>query len=383
MSKIDYLLELINNKTSLKNITGDNKKAYKYIISGIFINILNGQDHEYFQRDLYVKAEYILSSSKAGAKITKEGLYQISSGVKESMKQNFILDVENPETTTKIISFLREKLREIKNGKTLFQAVEIYELVDIGAFMRRKGTPYLHKHHWLDFSFENGLTHTTPVFILMGDLKIHWNNYIDLINKYREYQKNLLPKISQQDFDKIVEIREIRHSYSGIYRTLIFTAVTFVEAYLLEVFINIKRVYPEEQEKHKALLNETTITDKEIINNVIYKIFPDIKLQVNKYFEIYKEILNYRDRYVHASIIKEEHTNISKLQYLLDYDADTVKKYLVSCINLVKGIDDFLPKEIQSLYWWDRVEFPNFITDTKISLLSTVIERKKLSDYGL
>jgi hypothetical protein len=383
MDKIDYLLELINNKTSLKNITGDNKKTYKYIITGIFINIINGKDHEYFQKDLYSKAEYLLRGSKRGGKITGEGLYIFTKEVKKSMKENFFLDIDNPESTTKIISFFRQKLNELKKGKTLFQVVEISEILDIESFMRRKGTPYIHKHQWLDFSIENGLIHTTPVLILLGDLKIHWNNFIELTSQYIDLNNKLVPRISQQEFDSIHEIREIRHSYSGLYRTMIFTAVTFVEAYLFEVFVNIKEVYPEHKEKHKALLNDTTITDKEIIKNVIYKIFPQIKSKVNKHFETYKEILNYRDRYVHASIIKEDHSNISKLQYLLDYDAFTVRKYLTACINLVKGIDDSLPEAIQSLYWWDRLETPDFISNEKISLLSTIIKRKKLADYGI
>lgn len=383
MKKVEYLLELINNKTSLKQITGDNKKTYKYLITGIFINIINGNDHEYFQKDIYSKAEYLLQESKKGGKITSEGLYLFTKEVKKSMRENFFLDIDNPETTTKVISFFRQKLNELKKGKTLFQVVEISEILDIESFMGRRGTPYIHKHQWLDFSLENGLIHTTPVFILLGDLKIHWNNFIDLTSQYKDLQKKLVPRISQQEFDAIHEIREIRHSYSGLYRTMIFTAVTFVEAYLFEVFVNIKEVYPELKEVHKALINETTITDEEIIKNVIYKIYPQIKPKVNKHFKTYKEILNYRNRYVHASIIKEEHSNISKLQYLLDYDAITVRKYLTACINLVKGIDDHLPEQIQSLYWWDRLETPDFISNDKISLLSTIIKRKELADYGI
>ncbi|MEY2194366.1 hypothetical protein AB7942_16730 [Neobacillus sp. BF23-41] len=383
MKKVDYLLELINNKTSLKKLTGDNKKTYKYIITGIFINIINGQDHEYFQKDLYSKAEYILATSKGGCQMTTEGLAKISRAVKKSMEQNFFNDIEDYDTTTKVISFFRNKLNEVKVGKTLFQVVEISEILNIGSFMERRGTPYIHKHHWLEFSFESGLTHTTPVFILLGDLKIHWNNFLTLTTDYIMYQSKLVPHISQHEFDQIHEIRNIRHAYSGLYRTMVFTAVTFVETYLIEVFINIKELYPEEQVKNKALSNEGNITDEEIIKKIIYKIFPDIKSKINKDFQTYKEILNYRNRYVHSSIYKEEHSNLSKLQYLLDYDANTVKKYLTACINMVKLIDDSLPKEMQSLYWWNRIEIPDFYANKESALLSTVIQYKKLSNYGL
>ncbi|WP_316571331.1 hypothetical protein [Neobacillus sp. YIM B06451] len=40
--RVKYLLELMNNKKALKNLTGENKQAYKYIITGIFINLING-----------------------------------------------------------------------------------------------------------------------------------------------------------------------------------------------------------------------------------------------------------------------------------------------------------------------------------------------------
>jgi hypothetical protein len=382
MDKIDYLLELVNNRTSLKNLTGNNKKAYKYIISGIFINIINGLDHKEVQTDLYGKAEHILVSSRHKGKISNEGVLLISEAVKKSMESSYILNSEDPDVTTKIISILRNKLRDIKKGKTLFQAVELSEIMDIKSFMLMKGTPFIHNHHWLDFNIEHGITHTTPVFILLGDLKIHWNHFVELTDSYKDYQYKMVPGIPQHEFDLIYEVREMRHSYSGIYRTMIFTVVTFVEAYLLEVFINIKEVYPEERVKHKAFINDSKITDLEIMNNVIFKIYPEIKTTIHAYFDIYKEILKYRDRYVHASLYKEEHSDLSKLQYLLDYELSTVVKYLNACVLLVKGIDDLLPENIQSLYWWDRVEFPDFSQGKKISLLSQIKHYKKLEDYG-
>jgi hypothetical protein len=56
--RIDYLLELMNNKTTFRNRTGDNKKSFKYVLTCIFINIINGKDHEWFKRYLYQKAEF-------------------------------------------------------------------------------------------------------------------------------------------------------------------------------------------------------------------------------------------------------------------------------------------------------------------------------------
>jgi len=381
IAKINYLLELMNNKTSLKNLTGDNKKAYKYFLAGIFINIINGKEHEAYQRDLYKKAEYILESSKKGAKIQKHGLNQIKSAVQRSMEDSYILNHECEDTTTKIIAFLRDKLNDLNEGKSLFQVIEFSNIIDVKMYFSKRGTPFIHNHHWVDFNLVEGLIHTTPVFILLNDLKIHWNSFIELINQYTELQIKLIPYIGNHEFNNILEIREIKNSYSGLYRTMIFTAVTFVEAFLLDVLINVKEVLPSEKEKYPILNNKGNITDEEILEQLLFKMYPHLKTKVNKFYRTYKEILNLRNRYVHASSYKEEHTNLSQLQYLLEFESEKVKVYLDSCIKIVKLINDELPEEIKSLYWWDRFEEPDFTHDKKVSLLNIKRESKKLIDY--
>lgn len=371
----------MNNKTSLKNLTGDNKKAYKYFLVGIFINIIHGKDHEWYQRDLYQKAEYILASSKKGGKIQKQGLNQIKSAVQKSMKDSDILNHECADTTTKVIAFLRDKLNDFIEGKSLFQVIEFSNVIDVKAYFSKRGTPFIHNHHWIDINLEEGLIHTTPVFILLNDLKIHWNSFIELINQYTEMQIRLIPHIGKHEFDNILEIREIKNSYSGLYRTMIFTAVTFVEAFLLDVLINVKEVFPNEKEKYSILNNKGNISDEEIMEQLLFKLYPHLKTKVNNFYRTYKEILNLRNRYVHASSYKEEHTNLSQLQYLLEFESEKVKVYLDSCIKMVKLINDELPEEIKSLYWWDRFEEPDFTHDKKISLLNIKRKSKKLLDY--
>jgi hypothetical protein len=376
--RIEYLLNLMDNKTTLKKLSGYNKKAYQYILCGIFINIINGHNDKYFQYDLYYKAEEIINFK---GKLPLEYVVPIISAVQTSMHNNFIRSSEDPETPKNIIAFFRNKLKDLKNGKSLSQAIEYEEIMDIKGFMKQRGVPYLQGHHWLDFNLENGLTHTTPVFILLNDLKAQWNNYIDLDKKFYELVDKFRDNIDFFEFINIKEVAELRLAINALYRTMIFTAVTFVEAYLLEVFLNIKMSFSDEDGVIKALENDDNITDKEIVQRVIYKLFPDIKGKVHHLYKEYKKILDYRDRYVHASAFKEEHSNLSKLQYLLDFNENMVMKNLTTCISLIKNIDDNLPNEIKSLYWWERLPHIDFSKKEKISLLSLKKPRKSLSDY--
>jgi hypothetical protein len=376
--QIEYLLNLMDNKTTLKKLSGYNKKTYQYILCGIFINIINGNNDKYFQDDLYNKAEEIINFK---GKLPMEYVAPIIGFTQTSMHNNFLKLFDETETSIKIMAFFRNKLKDLINGKSLSQAQEYEEIMNIKGFMQRRGTPYLQDHHWIDFNFEHGLTHTTPVFILMNDLKAQWNNYIDLNQKYDELFSEYVDKIGFLDFINTKEIVELRLSIDALYRTMVFTAVTLVEAYLLEVFLNIKMSFSVENRVIKALENNDNISDIEIVEKVIFKIFPDIKANVLSAFEEYKKILEYRDRYVHASSFKEEHSNLSKLQYLLDFNKNMVTKNLITCISLMKSIDDNLPSEIKSLYWWKRMPYPDFSKKAKIPMLSLEKPRKSLSEY--
>lgn len=377
-SKIDYLLNLIDNKTTLKKLSGQNKKVYQYIICGIFINVINGNNDKYYQDDLYYKAEEIINYKEKLP--IKYYLFTIGM-IQTSMYNNFIFSSEDPETPNKIISFFRKKLKELKGGKSLSQVLDFEEVMDIKWFMKRRGTPYLHNHNWIDFNLEAGLVHTTSVFILLKDIKVHWNHFIEQIERYKDLQLKLVPVIGQADFDNILEVREIRISYSGLSRTLIFTSVTFVEAFLLDIFINIREVYPHEKENFTLLKNNGKLTDKEIMEKLVFKMFPSIKSKVGSLYSIYKEMLEYRDRYVHASSYKEGHSDLSKLQYLIELETQNVKEYVNASVKLVKLINDELPKEIQSLYWWSWFDQPDFTRDNKISLLNKERPSNTLKDY--
>jgi hypothetical protein len=365
--KVNHLVHLTSSKT-MRQIGGNQKKAYKYVLCGIFVNIIWGKELTYVQNDLYRKAQELLELDRRIG-VNDQLLHQIRQLVQQSMKDSFFKEPIDDDTTTKVIELFRKILADLKKGKTLFQAYEFEHLIDIKKLLHHRGVKIL-DHHWLEFNLEHGLTHTIPVFIILGDLKIHWNHYVEKMNFLLKEQSKIISEKQRLEFEQREDIREIRHTISGLFRTMIFTAVTFVESYLHDLFFNIKHMEIPDKEKISGTLEATKITDKEIIERVIYVLFPDIKKDIDNLFRQYVKVVNERDRYVHASAFKDESNNKSKLQYLLKYDNFEVSKALAICVDFVKTLESKLPSELQFLYWWDRFEEPDFTQLKKISLIN-------------
>ena len=146
------------------------------------------------------------------------------------------------------------------------------------------------------------------------------------------------------------------------YRTLIILSVSFVEAYLYNLFYCIKQVDFSEKSQVEDVLGYKKIEDKQIIKQVIYVLFPEIQERVDNYFEKYKETTKYRDRYIHASAFMDQSDNTSELEPLLKFDLNILITSLQNSIDFVKVIDSQLPSNLQILFWWydDEINFHEF-----------------------
>ncbi|TMN21749.1 hypothetical protein [Lentibacillus cibarius] len=175
-----------------------------------------------------------------------------------------------------------------------------------------------------------------------------------------------------------VKYRELENKIGGMQRNLVFLSVTFVEACLYDFFYNIKQGNHEETREVRDVLNKKKINDKQIIENIIYKLYPDAVEKIKPHYANYKEVLNYRDRYVHASPFTDESRHISHLQPLFQVTRGKTIEFLQYSYDFIRQVDDILPDKYKMLFWMFDAEV-NFYNEESLQLTNN---RSRLSKIG-
>lgn len=153
-------------------------------------------------------------------------------------------------------------------------------------------------------------------------------------------------------------------------RLLIVSGVSFVESYLYNLFYCIKNSpkYNSVNEDIKNILKIRKISDTEIVERLLFRLFDQITVKVQDEYELYiKKCINRRDRYVHVSSFPDKSTNLSNLEPLLHLSEEDLVDSLQVSVNLVLKIDELLPDDLKLLPLWNwgegaKVNFREFKT---------------------
>ncbi len=357
LSEMDYMVNLVSRDT-LNTMSGKQKLAFKYCLCAIFINIIIGAHYTRSQEINISKAEDI---RKLPRKLTDfEGLIEnISVIVNRSLERYYFKKPYDVIFLDNIIAFLRNSLKDLQqNQVSLFQAKEISTFIDIKKFF----CPSISNHHWIEFGLMRHLIITVPELIIFNDLKVQWNYYVEIRDALKKEQESISSRKAEFEFFKMKETREKIYKLSALYRMLIILCVSFVEAYLYDVFYCIRESDMINKDKIKDVLYKKKIEDNQIIKQVIYPLFPHIKDDIDNFFEEYKKTIKYRDRYIHASSFIDQSTNISELEPLVNFHEEQLIQSLQTSVNLIKKLDELLPEQLKLLFWWydDEIKFDEF-----------------------
>ena len=281
----------------------------------------------------------------------------------------------NDELINEIIAFTRDRLDEIeKNGVSLFQAKKIKRILNYNKYT---GHASLRDYHWFEFDIYRGIFPTIPQMIIFSDLKAHWNMYIELENEFLEKNKDLITHKGRHIAITSEENREFQHKLSAMQRNLVFLAITFVEACLYDFFYNIKFSNFPEKNKVSSALNDKNIkvNDKFIVENIIFKLYPERIDDIKPLYDKYNEVLHYRDRLCHASPFINEANNTSQLQPLLELKSNKTIEFLQASYDFINTIDQILPDNFNILYWM----FDEEVDFTKKEVMSLTNKESRLS----
>ncbi|WP_411739861.1 hypothetical protein [Peribacillus sp. S4] len=366
------MLTFITKSATIRNLSGEPKKLYKYVVGSIFLNLINGEQLEQGQIENIRITRDIL---KNPIDVTRKySLERVKKQVQDVFAARHFKCPYEDATIDRVFLFFREKLEDVKKGKTMFLASELEEIIEIVPHFEKQGVP-VKPHHWLDFSIYEGLILTQPEFITYTDMINLWNLSME--------QKNIIDEChnkasNSRGYAELDSTFEFRSTLTTLLRNCVVSAITFAESYLYFLFYDFKqlRIF-EDNPKVKALYDKEDreyIQDTEIIKNLIFEVFPKIKSNkhINKLYKEYRKINNTRNGIIHTSVSRDNRNQQPKLQPALNLSIPLVQEYLSTITNFVFCIDERLPLEHQILFWRDKFEDPDFTKGEKVSLENDV-----------
>ncbi|MEW4264494.1 hypothetical protein Q0N30_12440 [Priestia megaterium] len=368
---VDQLIDLASSKR-VRSFNSSLKRLYRYVLCGIFTDIINGRDFTNTHPNYFriAKSMIMLGNNFKNSESTIQGIkeYMLNSHFKVGIKSNE--DQEIIEVLKKFNLFLDKRACK---GQTLFLASELNEIIFIEEFCEKKGFK-IKMHHWIDFNFTYGLTHTIPEFFNYIDIINTWNYYIEVYDEFKEATESL----NALEYNQFVKVnpraRELIAIFSTQMRLTIVSSVTYVESYLYYYYYNIKnsKNYIEEESLRAVFDSKKNIQDTQIIKDVLCKIHPHIKddEQFKELYKKYIETNKLRNRYMHTSAFVDKSNQTSELQPLISVKEESWMDLLQASIDFVVKIESMLPQSEKILFWWDRYEYPIFKKCEKISVIN-------------
>lgn len=367
----DHVLEFLvflTKSATIRKLSGEPKKIYKYVLGIIFLNLINGGQLKQGQNLNIREACNILENPIEATR--KYDLEKFKKQAQDLFASRHIKYPYDAATIDKVYLFFRKKLENAKKGKSLFLASDLEEIIELVPYYKELGVP-VKPHYWLEFSVMEGLIPTQPEFIAYTDMINLWNLSMEQMNMIDECHNKASKGRFVEQYDKTFELRS---NMSTLLRNCVVSAITFAESYLYFLFYDfkylrlfydnpkVKALYDKEEREH--------IQDTEILNNLIFEVFPKFKSdnKINKLHKEYRKINNTRNGIIHISASRANNIQQSKLQPVLNLRLPIIKEYLSTITNFVFSIDDRLPLEYQILFWRDRFEYPDFKKEEKISL---------------
>lgn len=367
----DFLLEFLINLTgssTIRKLSGEPKKLFKYVLGMVFLNLINSQQFEQGQHQNIRIACDILERPKESNR--KYNLEQIKKQVQDVFAERHFKSPYEDATIEKVYLFFREKLVDVKKGKIFFLASELEEIFEIVPYFAERGVP-IKPHHWIEFSINDGLIPTQPEFITYTDMINLWNLSMEQKSIIEDFHNK---STSYKRFGNVDSSFELRSTMQTLLRNCVVAAITFAESYLYFLFYDFKKLRLfEDNPKIKALYDKDDreyIQDTEIMKNLIFTVFPNIKSdkQLNKLYKDYSKINKTRNGIIHTSVSRDSGNQQPKLLTGIHISIPLVQEYLTTITNFVFSIDESLPIEHRILFWRDKFKDPDFMIGKKITL---------------
>ena len=367
-----YVLKLFS-RDSLKTMSGSKKKLYKLLLTALASNVLVGQILNNDSKSIISELEKLLNETYNAETYDME-YEKYREYLKNQFVNNHVIKLSNEDDYQNLIEFTRRIFEAlIEKNVSVYTRAEIEKYMDISAHLFK----FNENIRWIGVNFETGIYPVIPEKLVWYDYKIKWNifakykkesldKWIDAVNANKQYERI---------YDK--EIKEIEYIAGAMERSVLVSAITFVESFLYNIRMTIKNNQTFSKyidcNLNKMLQNEK-INDTEIVEKILFNIYPALKNLVSCEYETYKELLKLRDRYVHISV-REDGDRQPEMSLLLSSAGLNIEMKMGHVLCLVNKINDMIVSSDKTdMLWWRKDEPCNFL---ELELYEIVSEAKR------
>lgn len=355
-----YIFKLFS-RDSLNKMSKSKKKLYKLLLTALAANFFTGSILHNDAKNIIKELEKLLEETRS-AETYDKSYQEYHEYLKFQFAESKIFKLENEDEFHNLIDFTRVVLNElIEKNVSVHTRIELEKFMDINAYKKSINENV----HWIGINFETGIYPFIPEKFVWDDHKVIWN--IFAVNK-KEALNNWVSAVdNNMEYDRIHDkkTREIEYIANTLERSVLVSCITFIESYLYNIRIIIKdhhvfKKYIEDYKLEKVIQNDK-INDMQIIENVLFIIYPQLKGIVYDNYRVYRELLKLRDRYIHISV-RENGDGQPEMSALLSSTGLNIEMKIKFALGLVDKINNivFETNKINML-WWRNESLCNYM----------------------
>lgn len=348
-----YIAKLYSGK-SLNTMSKSKKKLYKLLLIALSANLFKG-------KMLHVDSKEIISELE---KLLKEGYpaenyddlcERYNNSLNEQLEADEIIKFREINYDD-IISFTREILNDLsEKNVAVYNRDKVEKYIDVHSFIKNIDDCV----NLIGVHFESGIYPFSPEKLIWSDFKILWNFFA-------KYQKKSLDDwIKSVDYERIHDKKslEIQFISGTMERYVLVSCITFVESFLYNirmVMMNNPVFAVRIIQSNVSVLKNDKITDRQIMEDVLYKIYPDLKKIIAKEYQVYKELLKLRDKYIHISV-RINGAGQPEMNEIISSAGLNIEMKIKYVMDLVYKVNDVILKtDGLNILWWKHEEECNF-----------------------
>lgn len=354
----DYILKLYS-RDSLNTMSKSKKKLYKLFLTALATNLLTGGINRSDSMEIIGELERLLEE-KLNAESYEDRYIQYSNYLKELLKIDKMFKLTDEDSYNNLIAFTREILEDLIRKKIYVCIREdIEKYINIADYCKIDSNV-----RWIGINFDTGLYPFIPDKLVWYDFKIIWNMFAKYKNQALHEWSNSVQQNMQYEDISNKDYLEVQYISGTMERTVLVSCITFVESFLYNARIIIRDTpaFRKSIENNNliTIINNDKVNDMQIIEDILFKIYPNLKENISEEYQIYKELLKVRDKYVHISVHEngDKKPEMSSLLLSSGLNIESKVKYALDIVYKINN--SILYSHNINLLWWKKDESCSF-----------------------
>lgn len=350
-----YILKLYS-RDSLRTMSKSKKKFYKLLLLALSTNLLTGNMLRPDSSEIISDLEKLLDETKPADNY--DGIYnEYKRHLEKLLEIDNIFCLTNDNDYDDSISFTRQVLNDlIENNVAVYERSVVDKYINVTKQIKNIDDTV----RLIGIHFETGIYPFSPEKLVWSDFKVLWNMFAtyqkDNLNDWTYSVENNL----QYERLNNKSSKEIQFITGTMERYVLVSCITYIECFLYNIRVMIKnnskfKEKIKENDLQSVIYNDR-VNDTQIIEDILFKIYPDLSELIKQDYQTYKKLLKLRDKYIHISI-RENVKGKPEMNEIISSVGLSIEYKIKYIMNMVDKINTTIKQSDQiNLLWWKKAE---------------------------